>query len=217
MRSRYARASWRRCASSSHRRWRWCLRRLLRTSPAAASACRCLVTAWRVTGLPALSRTMESGPSSHSLATSLRRVSSPSAAKIGAAPASRAALGQRDMALDVADLFRPAALVHPEGLVPARGRDPVEARLRNGQPGAASLRRRQPELDERRGLRGVVDVEIDRVGVPAEREQALPLHALDQDLHPHVLVSGICDATPHRLPLGKRLVELHAEPGAELL
>src|SRR6266700_3202524 len=58
-----------------------------RTRPTPPSTCRCFVTAWRVTPAPAVRRTIDIGPPVHSRATRPRRVSSPSAAKTGAAPA----------------------------------------------------------------------------------------------------------------------------------
>ena len=53
--------------------------------------CRCLVIAWRVTPDPSLRRAIDSGPSPDSRATSLSRVSSPSAANTGAASVTFAA------------------------------------------------------------------------------------------------------------------------------
>src|SRR5262245_55081363 len=87
---------------------------------------------------------MESGPSAHSRATIWSRVSSPSAAKIGALSCNAAeacgrkraegcrrrpgaaALRLRDMASNVVDLFGPTAFVHPERLGAARHREVVE-------------------------------------------------------------------------------------------
>lgn len=69
--------------------------RSLRTSPAFESALRCFVTAWREIFEPFVSRTIERGPSSHSRATMNKRVSSPSAANIGAVSA-RSATAARD-------------------------------------------------------------------------------------------------------------------------
>src|SRR5262245_2060961 len=116
-------------------RWRPSRRVRVRTIPAATSACRCFVTAWRVTGAPAVRSTMVDGPSEESRATSPRRVSSPSAAKTGAAPASAApvALCRRDMTLDVQHLLGPAAFVHPERLVASCLRQPVEPGLDDGE------------------------------------------------------------------------------------
>src|SRR6185503_3370556 len=99
---------------------------------------------------------MESGPSSHSRATSRSRVSSPSAAKIGAAPdtPARAALARRDMALEVLDLLGPTTFVHPEGLGAAVLREPVESGLddRESCPLPNGF---QAKLDEGGRLRGV--------------------------------------------------------------
>src|SRR5262245_32374677 len=104
-----------------------------------------------------------------------RRVSSPSAAKTGALPRPAAAVRARaDMLRDVLQLLRPAAVVHAEGLGATSGRDAVEARLDQRQ---ARARRRvfQAELDERGRLLRVVDLRVDRVGMPAVGEQALGL------------------------------------------
>src|SRR5690349_2124004 len=101
-----------------------------------------------------------------------RRVSSPSAAKTGAAPRKAAEeLARRDMALDVADLRAPTAVVHAEGLGAARGRQLVEAGLHHGQ--ARALRGGlEAELDQRHRLGRVIDLGVDRVRMPALREQA---------------------------------------------
>lgn len=105
--SRYRRTSARRFVWISQIRWR--PSRLLRTSPACASACRCLVIAWRETFAPSVRRTIGWGPLAHSRATRFNRVSSPSAANTGAASASfGAAEGRdRDMASKPLSLARP--------------------------------------------------------------------------------------------------------------
>src|SRR5438132_14423955 len=96
---------------------------------------------------------MGSGPSLQSRATSQRRVSSPSAAKTGAAPArpALAPLGWRDMALDVEHLLRPTGIIHPERFRPAPVRESVETGLDQRQQRAAA-RLFQPKLDERRRI-----------------------------------------------------------------
>ena len=81
------------------------------------------------------------------------------------------------MRLDVADLLRPAVAVHAEGLVAARRRKAVEARLDDHEPRAA-VGVLEAELDQRRGLGGVVDVRLHRVRVPAIREQRRGLVAV---------------------------------------
>src|SRR5262245_6206494 len=103
-----------------------------------------------------------------------RRVSSPSAAKSGAAPRRssrrvRRALG--DMALDRLHLLGPAALVHAIGERAARERDAVEPGLDDRQPRAAGDRL-ELESDQGALLAGVVDAALDRVGMPAPRDVA---------------------------------------------
>src|SRR5262245_62590346 len=89
-------------------------RRACRTRPAPASTCRCLVTAWRVTAEPSLSRVIDSGPPAESRATSPRRVASPRAANTDAAPgAERACALALDIPADVLGLDAPSHVVHP--------------------------------------------------------------------------------------------------------
>src|SRR5262245_45068538 len=98
-------------------------RRGPRTSPALERTSRCLVTAWRVTGIFALKRAIDSGPLVDRRTNSLRRVSSPRAANRGAASRTWAASMAlaRDMALNVLHLDRPPLGVHSERLVAAAG------------------------------------------------------------------------------------------------
>src|SRR5262245_27203972 len=127
--------------------------RLPRTRPARESTSRCFLIAWRVTGLAALRREIDSGPVAASRRNSLSRVSSPSAANRGAA--SRTFPGSRtlpvDMTTHVLHLDSPALGVHPERLVAALRGQPVEARLHDLEPRPlGSLL--EGELDECRGL-----------------------------------------------------------------
>src|SRR5712691_12302847 len=95
---------------------------------------------------------MGSGPPEQSRATSLSRVSSPSAANMGAASAMRVAFVLRgDIALDVLDLRGPPLIVHAEGFGAAPWRDAVEARLDHRELGA-TRDLCQPKLDQRRRL-----------------------------------------------------------------
>src|SRR3954447_24314001 len=151
--------------------------------PASARARRCLVMAWRVTSVPSLKRTIESGPSLHKRETSLRRVSSPSAANSGAASLSFSAeLPLADMAADILELRRPAGVVVAEGLGAAFGRQAREARFDDGEQRTSPARRFfQAELDQRHRFCGVVLVRVDGVGAPAIRKVALG-YELD-DLH----------------------------------
>src|SRR5262245_27837935 len=217
MRSRQRRAISRRRGSSSQMRSRPA--RLWTTRPAPASACRCLVTAWRVTPLPSLSRVIDSGPSTQSRATSASRVGSPSAANTGALSASFAATALRllrDIALDVLHLLLPPALVHAEGFRATGERDAIEARLDDAEHRAAGLLF-ELELDERRRLRRVIDVRFDGARMPAETEQALGFDALHVHVHGDVFVARVENAAATRLALGEGALQLDAEPGSELL
>src|SRR5207244_1496762 len=134
-------------------------------TPASASTCRCFVTAWRVMGPPAVSRAMESGPSELRRVTRRSRVSSPRAAKIGAAAARRlvpgAASGRSaDIALDGLHLLGPALLVPPICIGAPRRRNGVEAGLGHGEQ-RAFLDVAELELHERGRLCGVVDPGLD--------------------------------------------------------
>src|SRR3989304_7877003 len=53
--------------------------------------------------------------------------------------------------------------------------------------------------------------------MPAVREQAFVVHLLDGDVHGHVLVAGHGDPTPDASTRREGPLELHAEPGAELV
>src|SRR5688572_5532625 len=125
------------------------------------------------------------GPASQRRETRRRRVSSPSAAKSGAASGRAASAAELrclgKVLLDELHLSRPAALVLRERLRAARERNAIEARLGHGEQDAV---RGVFELEahERRrvfglGLRGS--------WVPAEREEALGLDALDIELEGH--------------------------------
>src|SRR5690348_10647378 len=105
---------------------------------------------------------MESGPSAARRPMSRSRVGSASAANTGTASFtfSAAELRCRDMLREVPRLSFPALLVHAERLDAAAGRDAVEARLDDRDLGAV-LHLLQRELDERRRLRGVVDLRVD--------------------------------------------------------
>src|SRR4029077_9914794 len=104
--------------------------------PALARMCRCLVTAWRVISVPVVSCVIDSAPPAHRTAMIRSRVSSPSAAKIGAELLSAdffnptgpvAVVRCSDIALGVLHLDVPAAAVHAEGIQAAPFRHLVEA------------------------------------------------------------------------------------------
>src|SRR5262245_31723410 len=191
-------------------------RRAWHTSPAPASTCRCLVTAWPVTAEPSLSRVIDSGPPAESRATSPRRVPSPSAANTEAAPgAGRACALALDIPADVLRLHAPPHVVHPVRLGTARDRDALEAGLDDRQQ-CSALGVREAELDQRGRLTGVIDRRVDRIRPPAIGEQPLGFHPLDRDLHRDVLVAGVRDPAAHGHPLAEAALELDQEPRSEL-
>src|SRR5262245_63417678 len=100
-----------------------------RTTPAPSSTRRCLVTAWRVSRVPAVSWVIDCGAPPVRRVTKFRRVPSPSAANTAALVLRAAALGRLDMFGDVLQLRGPAAVVHAEGDVAALGRQLLEAGL----------------------------------------------------------------------------------------
>src|SRR5947208_3483981 len=119
---------------------------------ARASTCKCFVTACRVTYPPCVNWAMDSGPSVLSRAMRRSRVSSPSAAKTGAASGGRcgftAGSGRLcEIALDGHHLLGPAAVVAPVGGVAILGRHAVESRLCHGE--------QRPSI-------GVLEVEFDQ-------------------------------------------------------
>src|SRR5262249_55086990 len=138
-------------------------RHVLRTRPARSRSSRCFVIAWRETRDRSLSRAIDPGPAVDSRTRSRKRVSSPRAAESGAA--SCACVGSPALALDMAanvlDLLGPAVVVHAECLRAAPGRNPIETGLGEREHRAA-LRLFEAELDERRWLRRVIDLRIDR-------------------------------------------------------
>src|SRR5262245_34232431 len=187
-------------------------RRLPRTRPALDSTSRCFLTAWRETGDRSLRREIDSGPLEASRTRSRRRVSSPSAANSGAASLTCPVVGLAgDMAPDVLHLDRPAFGVHAERLVAATCGQPVEAGLDDGEL-RAFRRLLEPELDERRRLLRVVDLDVDRGRVPAEREEPLGVDLLDAHAERQVLVAGIGDLARDVLARGEARIELDAEP-----
>src|SRR5260370_35434984 len=120
---------------------------------------------------------MEAGPPADRRAMSRSRVSSPSAAKTGAAapsPLARVAVLRAlgNMRLDRLHLPRPALLVAAVGLIAALGRQRVEPRLDDRELGPLS-RRAQREDDERRRLGRAIRRAIDAVGTPARGSQRL--------------------------------------------
>src|SRR4029077_18975096 len=118
------------------------------------------------------SRRIESGPSADRRPSSPSRSGSPRAANTGAASGSLSAAARLgDILRELLRLARPPRVVHAERLGAARERDAIEARFHDRDRGAfPAVDLFETELDQRGGLRRVVDLGIDRVGVPAIRE-----------------------------------------------
>src|SRR4051812_23652711 len=136
--------------------------------------------AWRDTSDFALSCVIDPGPPDESLTIRRKRVSSPRAAKSGAASRTRGAAATLllDILADVLDLRRPPAAVHLERLRAAPLGDLVESGLDDGE--LRAIRGiLEVELDERGGLLRIVDVGIHCARVPAIREEALRLDGDD--------------------------------------
>src|SRR5690242_763823 len=130
-----------------------------RTRPAPARTVRCFVTAWRVIPVPSVRRVIDSGPPSASRDTSASRVSSPRAAKSGAASGSSATARFRVLAYAF-ELDLPAAGVALQRLGAPGDGDRIEARLGHGQARLLVAYGLQTELHQRHGLVGVVHVRV---------------------------------------------------------
>src|SRR5207244_9585561 len=147
------------------------------------------------------------------------RVAPPTAANNGTAPGggscSATALRLRDILRELLDLPGPAVVVHAERLDATGERDAIKSGLDDRERGAVVCVL-EMELDQRRGLGRVVHGRVDGVGVPAIREVALRVDALDQHFQRHMLVARYAEPAPDRLALGKRALEFDAEPGAKL-
>src|SRR5690606_27336456 len=129
--------------------------------------------------------------------------------------------------LDQPELMRPTTLVRREGLGAARERNPVETGLGDGEERAA---RCVLELEDDEGGRlvRIVYRPVDSVRMPAEREEAHRLDALDKEVegetgerllhsrHLRIHLRG-CDPTGDPRAGREVTVELDAEPVAELL
>src|SRR5881227_255602 len=161
------------------------------------------------TPVPSLRRVIESGPPADRRPSRRSLVASPSAANSGAA------LPLLDILRELLDLPGPAVVVHAERLGTTGGREAIKPGLDNRERGAA-LCVLERELDQRGGLGRVVDGGVDGVGVPAIREVALRVDALDQHFQRHMLVARYAEPAPDRLALGKRALEFDPEPGAKL-
>src|SRR5512141_2985088 len=141
--------------------------RKLRTSPTLSRIWRCLVTACLVRLVPSASCEIDWRETRQSLAISDSRVSSPKAAKMCAWRKNPWGKTLSNILGNVLHLFDPALLVHAEGLEPPVSGDLFKSRFGHHEVGPAAGRF-QRELDQGRGLFGVVDRGIDGVRVPGE-------------------------------------------------
>src|SRR5438552_13399477 len=162
---------------------------------------------------------MDIGPPADRRPSRRARVASPTAANNGTPPGggscSATALPLRDILRDLLDLPGPAVVVHAERFGTTGGRDAIKPGLDDRERGAAVCFL-ELELDQRRGLSRVVHGGIDGVRVPAIREVALRVDALDQYFQRHMLVAWYAKPAPDRPALGKRALEFDAEPGSKL-
>src|ERR1700731_4204765 len=200
-------------SSNSHNRSRPLL--TSRTSPASASTCKCLVTACRVICVPDVSCAIDIAPPAHNTAMRRNRVSSPSAANTGAAfrsagvfdeAAFAPALGRFDMLLDVFHLYLPPFAIHPENLQTTRDGYVVDARLDYSQQ-RTPHRILQLELHQRSGLARIVYLRVDRIRMPAPRQQLLGLNLLNGHFHDDVFVPGMRNG-PGKRPAGGEMPAL---------
>src|SRR5436309_824917 len=192
-------------------------RRALCTSPTRPRAWRWRVIACRVTPVPSLRRVIDSGPPADRRPSRRSRVASPNAANSGTASGCcrAAAPCLLDILREVLDLSGPAVLGHAERFGATGERDAIDPRLDDGERGGARgvLER---ELDQRGGRGRVIDGGVDGVGVPAIREVALGLDALDQQFQRHTLVAGYGQPPSDPFAFGERALEFDPEPGTEL-
>src|SRR5262245_43315145 len=145
-------------------------------------------------GAPTLRLAMDCGPCEERRATSRRRVSSPSAAKMGAARSSLTwglpVLCRRlvDILLDVLHLLVPAFLVAAVGFQPACQRDALEPGFHDREPGTfGDVLEFKNHQSGRLGV--VIDARLTSAGMPTPRQDPFRLHAFDGDLEGIVLVA----------------------------
>src|SRR5690242_2026251 len=166
-------------------------RRVLRTRPESCITRKCLVTAWRVTPVPAVSLLMEADPCSQRRTTRRKRISSPRAANSATELSnSVSAIGLRflrNVFLDELEDHAPTLLVGGEGFDAARGRNLVEAGFGHSEHDAVGYFF-QGEFDERRRLFGIIYSRLSGIGVPAEGEQSLGLDPVDGNFERDMLI-----------------------------
>src|SRR6516165_5250607 len=191
------------------------------TIPALSNTRRCFVIACRVSFDPSVNWAIERGSASHSFATSNSRVSSPSAAKIGAQtwrlPDARLAL-LRNVVFNVLHLLRPAAVIPAERLEPPVVRELIEARLRDHkQCSVCSLL--ESKFDQCSWFARIVRWRVrflKGLGMrPPEGKEPLGLHLLDERLPSDVLIARVGNLAPRDLAQDERAIQLDAEPLAE--
>src|SRR5690606_3661781 len=190
---------------------------VLLTSPALESTSRCLVMAWRETSALAASCVIEPGPPADRRLTRASRVSSPSAANSGATRSARGTLTALalGMASHVLHLNRPTLAVLTIGFEAAWRGQAFEARFHDSEH--CALRR---VLEFKLDQSGVIpQFQCFRIGAhgPAERKQALWLHAFDLRDERRSFMTRIGHLAADALTSGEVALEFDTKPGAELL
>ena len=198
--------------------------------PPPPSNSRCLVAAWRLTGITCVTCEVEHGPPSHSRVTMRRRFGSPSASNNGRlrdggrGRAHTFSLSARYLRTSSVCSAQPSLLL--ECRRPTLGRNLVEPGFDDAQQHAvAGLGQR--ELHQRGRLLRVVGAGLDRVRMPAESQPPL---RLDRDDLPVSALPACCswavatfvdcrrgDHACDRRAGDERAVEADPEPPAELV
>src|ERR1700741_632003 len=136
---------------------------------------------------------MERGCPPDSFRTSNSRVSSPSAAKIGARARGLVVTlfrPLRDILFNVLHLLSPTTIIHAERFQSTVAGDFVEAGLRE-QKQRTGWGLLQFEFDERRRFLRVIHFGIDGIRMPGEGKKPFWLHFLRHGLPFHVLIAGV--------------------------
>src|SRR4029453_3957150 len=106
-------------------------------------------------------------------------------------------------------------VIHPERFGLAILGNCIETGFGEDKHGAAAFRL-EPELDKCRRLFRIIDLGIDRIGMPGERKQPFGLHLLHGRFPSDWLVARIGQMARRDPPRGKRSVELPPKPFAKL-
>jgi hypothetical protein len=121
-----------------------------------------------------------------------------------------------DIVTDVGHLLRPAAVVAEKGFAAAGIGNVIEAGLGKPEERAAGSGGLEAEFDEGRDFFGVIDVGIDRVGMPGEGEVLLRVDLLDDGAPGEVFVARPGDHPACFFADGEGRFQVDAEPCAEL-